>query len=161
MGTPDNPLADTPNTPDSKDTPKAPQPPADQENYTFNLGLWRIETLNDILIACAKKYMKAIEKRDEKAVWEYQSIVNTLYTEAYIYMEEETGFTEENVELNKQEVLTNVLDEKKSFSSEEEALQHLQQVRSIYLSVRTLMKKVGLDIPTEDKISEIDVFNQT
>lgn len=133
---------------------------ADATEYNFNMGLWRIETLNDILVGCAKKYRKAISKRDEKSVREYQALVNTLYTETYIYMEEETEIEEVDVEQNKKEVLENILDRRREYSSDEEIMEHLKEIRSVYLGVRQLMQQVNLDIPKKDKVGELDIFNQ-
>jgi len=132
-------------------------------DYQFNLGLHRIDTLNSIINACARKYHKALNKQEEQYVREYQNMVNVLYTEAFVYMEDDTEFDFDIIETEtseKQEVLRQILDHDEEFNSEDDLMLHLQQVRSIYLGVRELMKNVGLDIPREDKIGQTDIFNK-
>lgn len=147
--------------PDQPKGSRGPDKPQLDGEYKLNLGFWRLETINDILVACARKYKKAIRKRDEKSIYEYQAMVNTLFTETFIYMEQETEIEEKGVQLNKEDVLKTRLDEKEQFANDQEALEHLQDVRAVYLSVRQLMKEVGLDIPKKETISDIDIFNQT
>lgn len=131
--------------------------------YKFNLGLHRIDTLNSIINACARKYHKALSKKEEKYVREYQTMVNVLYTEAYVYMEDDTEFEFDIIETNtseKQEVLRQILDDNEEFDSEEDLMLHLQQVRSIYLGIRELMKELGLDIPKEETVGHTDIFGK-
>lgn len=147
---------------DGVDQPQMPTGAEKQsEEYTFNLGLYRIETLNNILEVCARRYKKAITSKDPEDIREYQAIVNTLYTEAYIYMEDETGFKHKEVEQDKQDVLTKVLDKEKKYGSRKERIEHLQDIRNIYLEVRKLLKKVQLDIPVEEQIGDTELFTQT
>jgi len=151
--------------PDSPTTPDAPEPDRPDQlqdtEYTFNLGLYRIETLNNILEVCARRYKKAITSMDADDIREYQAIVNVLYTEAYIYMEEQTDFEHKEVQQDKDDILEKILDKRKSYSNRTERLQHLQKIRGVYLEVRKLLKKVKLDIPKEEKIGDTDVFTQT
>lgn len=136
---------------------------SDKGDYEFNLGLHRIDTLNSIINACAKRYHKALEKQEEKYIRQYQNMVNVLYTEAYVYMEDDTEFDFDIIETDtseKQEVLRQILDHDKDFKTDEEMMLHLQQIRSIYLGVRELMKNLGLDIPREEKIGQTDIFNK-
>jgi len=147
-----------PGQPDNMDDLKS-----ETGDYQFNLGLHRIDTLNSIINACARKYHKALNKQEEKYVREYQNMVNVLYTEAFVYMEDDTEFDFDIIETDtseKQEVLRQILDHDEEFNSEDDLMLHLQQVRSIYLGVRELMKNVGLDIPREDKIGQTDIFNK-
>lgn len=151
-----------PNNPEQPGKPEPEGQPGGENNteYAFNLGLYRIQTLNNILVACAQKYLKALDKRDDKRLKEYQNLVNTLYTESYIYMEDETGFTKKDVEQNKDDVLKDVLDKEIDYNSEEKRMEQLQRVRSIYLEVRKLLQNVGLDIPQEDKIGDTEIFQK-
>lgn len=152
-----------PQQPKAADQPQQPDKPdlqSEDTEYAFNLGLYRIETLNNILVACAQKYLKAMEKRDDKRLREYQNLVNTLYTESYVYMEEETGFTKKEVEQDKDEILTDILDKQVDYSSEEKRMEQLRKVRAIYLEIRQLLKNVGLDIPREDKIGDTEIFQK-
>lgn len=131
--------------------------------YKFNLGLHRIDTLNSIINACARKYHKALTKKEEKHIRSYQNMVNVLYTEAYVYMEDETDFDFNIIETDtkdKEEVLRQILDHDEDFDSEDDKMEHLQQVRSIYLSIRELMKELGLDIPKEETIGKNDIFGK-
>lgn len=151
-------------TPSQKTTPNAPQPDGPNNSdteYTFNLGLYRIETLNNILEVCARRYKKAITSKEEQDIQEYQAIVNTLFTEAYVYMEEETEFQEKNVTQSKDDILEKILDKEKDYNNHEDKLEHLQQIRGVYLNIRQLLKKVQLDIPKEEKIGDTEVFTQT
>lgn len=156
---PSEPSANKSNQPNQAGSPDTPGV-GDSTEYNFNMGLWRIETLNDILVGCAKKYRKAISKRDEKSIREYQALVNTLFTETYIYMEKETDIEEVSVQKNKDDVLEDILDERRDYGNEEEIMKHLKEIRSIYLGIRQLMQKVNLDIPEKDKVGELDIFNQ-
>lgn len=142
--------------PQGKGSKTAPDMPEDK--YKLNLGFWRLETLNEILEGCARKYLKAVRKKDEKSIKEYQALVNTLFTETYVYMEQETGFEEEGVTQSKDDLLKNILDEDPEFSNDQEAVEHLRKVRDVYLSVRTLLQDVGLDIPKQEQIDKTDIF---
>lgn len=136
---------------------------ADDGEYKFNLGLYRIEDMNDIIKACIRQYYKAWTKRDERHVRKYQGLVNTLYSEAYIYMRDDTEFEFEIIETenkNKHEVLRQVLDKEPDYDDDDAVKEHLQQLRSIYLGVRELIKEIGMDIPKEQKIGETDIFSQ-
>lgn len=126
--------------------------------YEFNLGLYRIETISEILNICAKKYRRAIMEREQDAIHDYQAMVNVLYTETYIYMQEETGFQFREIELDKDEVLEQYLDDFSQLSGEDNKQEHLQNIRKIYLSLRKLLQNVGIDIPEEEKIGETEVF---
>lgn len=139
-------------------TPDVEKPKADDTEYEFNLGIYRIETLSEILEFCAKKYKTAIKERTEESVKEYQAMVNLLYTETFIYMEDETDFEIKNVKQNKEDLLEHVLDDFQSISGEEEVMDRLKKVRSVYLEVRNLLQKVGIDIPEKEKIGEMDAF---
>lgn len=147
---------------DGVDEPSTPSGAEKQsEEYSFNLGLYRIETLNNILEACARKYKKAITSKEADDIREYQALVNTLYTEAYIYMEDETGYTHKDVPQSKEDILNKVLDEEKQYQNSKDRLEHLQQIRGVYLEVRQLLKEVQLDIPKEEQIGDTEIFTQT
>lgn len=131
--------------------------------YKFNLGLFRIEDMNDIIKGCVRKYYKAWTKKEERYVREYQSLVNVLYCEAYVYMDDETDFEFEIIETsnkNKQEVLRQILDEEPEYENEEQLMEHLKQIRSVYLGIRELIKKIGMDVPKEETVGQTDIFNQ-
>lgn len=140
---------------------KAETPKADTDEYEFNLGLYRIETLSEILEVCAKKYRRAIMQRDEQSVQDYQAMVNLLYTETYIYMQDETGVEIKNVEQKKDDLLEDYLDDFQRISGEEEVMKRLKQVREIYLAVRNLLQEVGIDIPRKEKMKPTETFSQT
>lgn len=130
------------------------------KEYEFNLGIYRIETISEILNVCAKKYRKAIMERNQETIHDYQAMVNVLYTETYIYMEEETEFQFKNVDLSKDDLLTQYLDDFKQINGEEQ-IEHLKKIRSIYLSLRKLLQDVGIDIPQEEKMETTDVFTSS
>lgn len=141
------------------ETPSKPKASGKSDTkYEFNLGLYRIETISEILNICAKKYRRAIMEREQEAIHDYQAMVNVLYTETYIYMEEETGFKFRNVDLDKDQILEEYLDDFSQISGTEEKQEHLQNIRKIYLSLRKLLQNVGIDIPEEEKIGETEVF---
>lgn len=159
---PDPETADTPeppteNRPNREDDDK---PREQGVEYSFNMGMWRIETLNNILVGCAKKYRKALHKKDVKSLHEYQDLVNTLFTETYIYMKEETEIEHKDVELDKKSVLSQILDDYNEPDSDEELLKELQEIRNVYLSVRELLQRVGLDIPKKDKVKKTEIFGK-
>lgn len=161
----------TPSKPDTPSKPGRPNNAPDfpekgdskeqDKRYRFNLGLYRIDLIAELLEVCAKKYRKAIMRKDSDSLNDYKAMVNTLYTETYIYMEEETGFEIKKVKQSKEEVLKQKLDNFERKTTEEEVLNELQDVRSIYLEIRELLKKVGLDIPEEDTIGTTETFTQT
>lgn len=131
------------------------------KRYQFNLGLYRIELLAEILKVCAKKYRKAIMNRDSDSLNDYKAMVNTLYTETFIYMETETDFDiseHSDMKMTKEQVLTKFLDDFTQKSREEEVVKELKEVRSIYLEIRKLLKNVGMDIPEEEKIGKTEAF---
>lgn len=133
-----------------------------QEQYEFNLGFARIDTLAELLKVCAKKYKKAITERTEESVHSYQEMINTLFTETYIYIEDETEYLREDEKgeqrnLDKDDIL-HELDDFKQLDTEEEIMDELQKIRSIYLSLREMLKAVNLDIPAEERIGEKEVF---
>lgn len=130
------------------------------EKYEFNLGLYRIETLSEILKACAKKYKTAIIERDRESVMDYQAMVNLLYTESYIYMEEETGIKMMEVEQSRDDLLEDYLDDFSQITGEQEIMNRLTQVREIYLAVRKLLQEVGIDIPRQEKMAVTDTFQK-
>ena len=151
------------NPPDKPGKTELPEPSADKDKngeYQFNLGLFRIETLNNILNVAAQRYHKALLKKDRKRIEEYRAIVNTLYTEVYIYIEGETDIEHMGVKQSKQEVLTNILDQEPDYSNQEEVEKHLKEIREIYLAVRQLIKDVGMDIPREQKIGKTELFQK-
>lgn len=143
-------------------TPDIPDDRNDTDKrYTFNLGMYRIDLLAELLEVCAKKYRKAIVKRTQKSVNDYKAMVNTLYTETYIYMEDETNFklTEHtNVKMDKEAVLNTKLDDFSDLNTDKQIIEELKQVRTIYLEIRKLLKQVGMDIPEEQKIGETEAF---
>ena len=139
---------------------KPKQPEKYGEKYSFNLGLYRIETLSEILKVCAKKYRKAIVKRDEESVHDYKAMVNVLYTETYIYMANETEFEFKEVKQTKDDILNMKLDNFSSTSGEEEVMQQLKDTRAIYLEIRRLLQNVGIDIPKEETIGNTEVFSK-
>jgi len=146
-----------------KGKPDIPEPNAPKDSnkeYQFNLGLYRIDTLNNILNVAAQRYHKALLKKDQKRVEQYQAIVNTLFTEVYVYTEEETDIEYMGVTQTKEEVLTNILDHQPDYEDEEEVIEHLKRIRGIYLSIRQLLKNVGLDVPEKDRIGKTDLFQK-
>lgn len=129
------------------------------KNFEFNLGLMRLESLAEIIEAISKKYYRAIQNPEEKYVHEYQSLVNTLYTEIFIYMEEKTETEEKGVKQTKKDLLTKKLDDYSEIETEAQARQKIEEIREIYLAARELMLSVGLDIPEKEQIGETDVFS--
>jgi len=130
------------------------------KEYEFNLGLHRIDTLAEIIEVCSKKYRRAIAKRDEESVRDYQAMVNTLYTETFIYMEEETDYKHKGVKQDKSEVLNKVLDDFEStLSTEDEVMKKLKEIREVYLSIRNMLQAVGIDIPEQEKVETTRVFS--
>lgn len=154
------------------DRPNKPSPPSpkdgegekkhkdDKGNYQFNLGMYRIENINNMLTVAAKRYHKAFLKKDKRSIEQYQAIVNTLYTEIYIYIETETDIEHMGVQQNKNEILTNILDKTPEDSDADNLEEHLRQVREVYLHTRQLLKEVGIDIPREQKIGKTDIFKK-
>lgn len=143
--------------------PEDRRPEETSGDYKFNLGLARLETINSIINACARKYHKALSKKEAEYVENYQTMVNVLYTEIYVYMEDDTDFEFDIIETDskdKEEVLRQVLDDNRDYEDEEDMMLHLQQIRSVYLGIRELMKKLKLDIPKEEKIGQTDIFNK-
>jgi len=141
------------------ETPEKPTAAKQDTQYEFNLGLYRIETLSEILTVCAKKYRTAVMERDEESVLDYQAMVNTLYTETFIYMQDETEFEIlEGVKADREDLLTHILDDFDSLNTEEEVMDRLQKVRTVYLEVRGLLQAVGIDIPKKEKIGETEAF---
>lgn len=144
------------------EAPAKPEKPdiAKQEEYEFNLGLYRIETLSEILEVCAKKYRSAIMERDEESINDYQAMVNLLFTETFIYMKQETGFEEAGAKMEKEKVLKDHLDDfQKNLTGKEDKMQQLQKIRKIYLEVRGVLQEVGIDIPKKEKIGDTEVFS--
>lgn len=140
-------------TPDKVEQPEV----ANAGEYEFNLGLYRIETLSEILNVCAKKYRTAIMRRDEESVLDYQAMVNTLYTETFIYIEHKTGIKEKQVEQDKEDIYQNTLDR---FELENDTpVDRLKEVRKIYLSIRNVLQEAGIDIPRKEKMKETDTFS--
>lgn len=158
-------------------TPDKPNPPNPRKNmkkveemnegkkdageYKFNLGMYRIQRLDEIMNVCTKRYHKAILKKEDRHIEKYQAIVNTFFVEVYTYMEEETGFEEMGVPLKKDEVLEKVLDDQRSYGSEEQRIEHIKDIREVYLEIRRLLQDVHLDIPKKQKIGDTELFTQT
>jgi len=140
--------------------PDQPDIGGGSDKYEFNLGLYRIETLSEILKVCAKKYRTAIMERDRESVMDYQAMVNLLYTETYIYMEKETGIEIMEVQQSKDDLLEDYLDDFRQINGEEEVMERLKQVRMIYLSVRSLLQDVGIDIPRQEKMDVTETFRK-
>lgn len=129
-------------------------------DYKFNLGLYRLDSLNKLLNLASQRYHKAFLKTEPKYVEKYQAIVNTLFVETYIYMKDETDIEDLGVQMDKEDVLKQKLDEKPTTKSGEELEEHLQELRAIYIAVRELLKQVGLDIPREEVIGDTDIFRK-
>lgn len=132
----------------------------DGGDYKFNLGLYRLDSLNNLMNMATKRYHKAFLKTEPKYVEKYQAIVNTLFVETYIYMKNETKIQDYGVDLEKKDVLEQILDEKPQNKTGEELEEHLQQLREIYLAVRQLLKEVGLDIPREETVGDTEIFEK-
>ena len=144
------------------ESPGKPEQPEinQQDKYEFNLGLYRIETLSKILTACAKKYQRAITSRDIDDIQDYQAMVNTLYTETFIYMENETNVEIMGAEQNKTQLLKDYLDDFDAVTNTDSKIEHLQQVRSIYLAVRGVLQEAGIDIPKKETVDPNDTFRE-
>lgn len=158
-------------------TPNQPNPPNPRRNmenvekikdgennageYKFNLGMYRIQRLDEIMNVCTKRYHKAILKKEDRHIQKYQAIVNTFFVEVYTYMEEETGFEEMGVPLKKDEVLEKVLDDERNYSGQEDRTEHIKDIREVYLEIRRLLQEVHLDIPKKQKIGDTELFTQT
>lgn len=143
---------DSPEFPDKGDSKD------EEKRYRFNLGLYRIDLLAELLEVCAKKYRKAIMKKDSDAVNDYKAMVNTLYTETFIYMEEETNFEIKGVKQDREEILQQKLDNFDRYGGEEEIMNELQDIRKIYLEIRKLLKNIGMDIPEEETVGTTETF---
>lgn len=150
-----------PNPPNPRKKKKAENVQQDAEEYKFNLGMYRIQRLDEIMNVCTKRYHKAFLKKEDRHIEKYQAIVNTFFVEVYTYMEEETGFEEMGVPLDKDEVLEKVLDDQRNYGSDAERIEHIKDIREVYLEIRRLLQDVHLDIPKKQKIGDTELFTQT